>query len=439
MNCRPRVSSAADRHGRPAVLAASLALSLVAACAASGGDDARPARTVPGSHSAVPDAGLPRGVTLRHSTQTWGDGRTARVHVLAVAPDAAAHVTGVHGAHLATAETVREMADRAGAVAAVNGGYFDISTGAGFGGYPGDPLGVYAADGTLLSEAAAGRTALVVGPRGTPPRITRVWTELSLTADDGARRELDGIDRVPGRVLGCGGTGGDVLSSTGRAHPAPLHNRLCVDSSEIVRFTPEWGAASRPGTTGTAEAVLDAEGRVTAVRSPAGGPIPRGGSTMYGIGEGARWLTEHARPGGSVTVETRAQDAAGRSLLAPGVSLFGAGPGLVENGAVSIDPAREGMSQRSLDERAPRTLAGIRADGTLLLVVVDGRTPSSAGATAREAATLAAGIGARSALNLDGGGSSTLVVRGRLENRPMDEGAKRTVERRVATAIAVVG
>ncbi|RVU28485.1 phosphodiester glycosidase family protein [Streptomyces antnestii] len=419
-------------------MAAALALSLIAACTASGGDDAKPAPTSPAPHSAAPAGGLPRGVILRHSTHTWADGRTARVHVLTVAPDAAAHVTGVHGAHLATAETVREMADRVDAVAAVNGGYFDIPTGADHGGYPGDPLGVYATGGTLLSEAAAGRTALVVGPGGTAPRIARVWTTLSLTADDGTLRELDGIDRVPGRILGCGGAGGDVLRSTGRAHPAPLHNRLCVDSSEIVRFTPQWGAASRPGAPGTAEAVLDASGRVTGMRSPAGGPIPRGGSTLYGIGEGARWLTAHARPGGSVTVETRAQDAAGRSLLAPGVSLFGAGPGLVENGTVALDPAREGMSARSLDERAPRTLAGIRADGTLLLVVVDGRTSASVGATLREAATLVAGLGARSALNLDGGGSSTLVVSGRLANRPMDEKAKRSVERRVATAIAVV-
>ncbi|MFE5686674.1 phosphodiester glycosidase family protein [Streptomyces sp. NPDC056512] len=419
--------------------AAALALSLIAACTASGDDDARPVPATPGPHSTAPATGLPRGVTLRHSTHTWGDGRTSRVHVLTVAPDAAAHVTGVHGAHLATAETVREMADRVDAVAAVNGGYFDIPTGADHGGYPGDPLGAYATDGTLLSEAAAGRTALVVGPPGTAPRITRVWTTLSLAADDGARRELDGIDRVPGRILGCGGTGGDVLRSTGRAHPAPVHNQLCVDDSEIVRFTPQWGAASRPGATGTAEAVLDAAGRVTAVRSPGGGPIPRGGSTLYGIGAGARWLTAHARPGGAVTAETRAQDAAGRSLLARGVSLFGAGPELVENGDVAVDPAREGMSGSSLDERAPRTLAGVRADGTLLLVVVDGRTSASAGATLSEAAALVAGLGARSALNLDGGGSSTLVVRGRLENRPMDEEVKGSVERRVATAIAVVG
>jgi exopolysaccharide biosynthesis protein len=90
--------------------------------------------------------------------------------------------------------------------------------------------------------------------------------------------------------------------------------------------------------------------------------------------------------------------------------------------------------------RAPRTVAGVRADGTLLLVVFDGRRPGvSEGVTLPEAAGVLLSLGAVDAMNLDGGGSSTMVVRDRVRNSPSDPG--RTDDRRqrkVSNAIAVV-
>jgi hypothetical protein len=75
--------------------------------------------------------------------------------------------------------------------------------------------------------------------------------------------------------------------------------------------------------------------------------------------------------------------------------------------------------------RHPRTVAGAAADGTrLYLVVIDGRQPGwSDGATLREAAAWLLRLGARDGLNLDGGGSSTMVVAGpdgaaQVVNRP---------------------
>jgi hypothetical protein len=217
-----------------------------------------------------------------------------------------------------------------------------------------------------------------------------------------------------------------------------MHNRLCVDTGEIVRFTPDWGANSPPGKPGSAEAVLDAAGHVTGQRRPAGGPIPPGGSTLYGQGEGAQWLTAHARPGSTVASSTSAADLQGRSVLSEGVSLIGGGPGLVQDGRPDIGLAASGFSSSALTHRDPRTLAGVGEDGTLLLVVVDGRTTTSVGATLGEAASLMVSLGAVSAMNLDGGGSSTAVVAGTVRNRPMSEGENQSTERPVATAVAVV-
>lgn len=84
-------------------------------------------------------------------------------------------------------------------------------------------------------------------------------------------------------------------------------------------------------------------------------------------------------------------------------------------------------------ERHPRTAVGMRADGAVLLVVVDGRRPDhSAGMTLPELIRLLRELGAVDALNLDGGGSTTLVVRGRVANRPSDP-----AERPVTNALVV--
>lgn len=92
--------------------------------------------------------------------------------------------------------------------------------------------------------------------------------------------------------------------------------------------------------------------------------------------------------------------------------------------------------------RHPRTAVGTTARGEVLVLVVDGRNANSRGVTTHELARLMLGLGAVQALNLDGGGSSTLWVRGQGEqgivnhpsdNRRWDGGG----ERRVANALLV--
>ncbi|HVE63756.1 MAG TPA: phosphodiester glycosidase family protein [Mycobacteriales bacterium] len=73
------------------------------------------------------------------------------------------------------------------------------------------------------------------------------------------------------------------------------------------------------------------------------------------------------------------------------------------------------------ERRHPRTASGVTRDGTTLLVTVDGRQPGhSLGLTLAEMTELMVGLGAVEAVNHDGGGSSTFVMRGRVVNRPSD-------------------
>ncbi|MET9656175.1 phosphodiester glycosidase family protein [Streptomyces sp. NPDC006510] len=381
---------------------------------------------------------LPCGVEAEWITRRLADGAPVSLGVVTVSPSARVTVKPVVGDHLATTETVTRTARRERAVAAVNGSYFDTAGSRVFSGYPGDPLGVLAVDGRLLSEAANGRTALILPGPGGRPRIDEVRSGMRLTAPDGAVRELDGVDRVPGRIVGCGGTGGDRPAGTGLPEQRPRHNQLCLDESEIVAFTPDWGAYSPPGAPGSAEAVLDADGRVTELRSPAGGEIPRTGSTLTGVGEGADWLRRHARQGLPVGRRTSVTDSSGRNILAPGASVLGAGPALLRGGRTWINAAANGFTGDTSTERQPRTAVGIKADGTLLLVAFDGRSPTSAGVTLGEAAALLRDLGAADAINLDGGGSTTMVVNGRLRNRPRGAEGAPVRERAVADALAVL-
>jgi exopolysaccharide biosynthesis protein len=74
----------------------------------------------------------------------------------------------------------------------------------------------------------------------------------------------------------------------------------------------------------------------------------------------------------------------------------------------------------------PRTAIGVQADGRVIMVVVDGRQPRySAGLTLLGLAQLMRDLGAVDAMNLDGGGASTMVVKGDVVNRPSD-GHERT-------------
>ena len=95
------------------------------------------------------------------------------------------------------------------------------------------------------------------------------------------------------------------------------------------------------------------------------------------------------------------------------------GPALVENGAVSVSAGEEvGRSMAS----NPRTAIGIKSDGTYLFVVSDGRTADNEGLSLLQLAEFMEQLGAATAYNLDGGGSSTMVFNGNIVNTPTGGG-----------------
>jgi len=82
----------------------------------------------------------------------------------------------------------------------------------------------------------------------------------------------------------------------------------------------------------------------------------------------------------------------------------------------------------------PRTAIGQRADGTIIFVVIDGRQPGSIGATLRQVQDVMLREGAVTAVNLDGGSSTTLWYQGRVVNSPC---CSPNGQRYIATAFVV--
>lgn len=118
---------------------------------------------------------------------------------------------------------------------------------------------------------------------------------------------------------------------------------------------------------------------------------------------------------------------------------LGAHPSLVSAGAMRLEPDRD---TDFYDGRHPRTALGVRADGTVLLVVVDGRTSAGVGMTLADLARHMVNLGAVDAVNLDGGGSTTLWLRDQsingVVNHPSDNGvADHRGERGVSDVLLV--
>lgn len=154
------------------------------------------------------------------------------------------------------------------------------------------------------------------------------------------------------------------------------------------------------------------------------------------IRNGVAYRDEGARDGlafytdGHVEVyDETATDAA--TLVAAGVwNTLSFGPAIVEDGGVvdGIEDAEvdTNFGNHSIQGEQPRTAVGVIDENHLVFVVVDGRSPGySAGVTMSGLAEIMRGLGATTAYNLDGGGSSTMVFDGALVNDPLGTGTER--------------
>ncbi|HUE88162.1 MAG TPA: phosphodiester glycosidase family protein [Vicinamibacterales bacterium] len=299
-------------------------------------------------------------------------------------------------------ETVTSIASRVGAIAAINGGYFRTS-----GDFLGDSTGTLQIDGVVWSEPDRARAAvgIVRGRRASRLIFGHVAWQASIEAGR-AKRTVDGLNRARG-------------------------------PNDLVVFTPEFGPATITDASGIE--VVVRSGRVVDLLDDTGNTtIPSDGFVVSARGEARDWVRRSLRKGTRVRVRTtlRPADPSRSNPWAAAEDILGAGPKLVTAGRVDVTDVREKMIPTFATDLHPRTAIASLADGRALLLVADGRrSPERVGLTLDDLAKLLIELGAVEAINLDGGGSTAMVVRGKLVNFPSDP----TGERPVSDAIVVRG
>lgn len=298
---------------------------------------------------------------------------------------------------LAGKEAVSSIAQRHNAMVAINAGYFVVA-----GPYAGAPVSAYELAGRIVSGST---TQVATGIPGAPLSGNPERTALVVCQPDGERERLE-MDLVRFR--------GSVTTADGeRRDLAGLNRPRTAD--DLVVFTAPIGKSTLTGKDGV-EVALDRDSRVVRMEQGFGNvDIPEGGSVVSATGTRAEWIRAHVKLGETLRVDY----AVARSQESPSCvvrDLVAAGPRLIRAGQVTR--SSEGFLHEK--NRNPRTAIAVTAKGNILFYVVDGRRQNSVGMTVEELAHALLDLGAVEAMNLDGGGSTTMVVAGKVVNAPSD-------------------
>ncbi len=405
-------------------------------------------RTVYGRTGDLPVVRRVRGLAAGVSHQVLRDpsGPFVADVTRVVLADVSSPDTVLGGGRLGVLEPPTTMARRAGAVAAINGDYYLGS---------GRPVHAFAADGRLIqTEQVPGRA---VG-------FTR----------DGLRAPMGG-PTVSISVQNLNPPPSPTATATPTATPPPAPTPTAT-ASPVTPAPTTPPPSTPPPTTPPPTPVItrwnagapsgpDVAGFTTASteRPPFDScfavlePISASGQASDGTIQSNQRVTSSGCSAGDAPAPSAAGQVIAAAPTDPGadlvrglptgsdvrlrtrlgfqgaVDLVGGTPQVVVDGAPAVAGDLDGDGS-AFFQRQPRSAVGVTADGTLLMVVVDGRQPGySAGMTLRELSTFMLSLGAVNAMNLDGGGSSVMWVNGLVVNRPSDG-----FERSVANAVVVL-
>ncbi len=273
-------------------------------------------------------------------------------------------------------EKISEISERTGAYAAINGGFFYEY---------GDPVGMTAIDGKLYMAATGYDPVLIVDDKG--PRFEKIISNIYFSYNN-KKININKLNR----------TGKD---------------------GNIVLYTSEYGSSNRAEIKNTSlrienNVVTDIYENQTEVA------LKEGSQLISFYGKRASLPKEIGIKKGDFLVIEMKPD------FSEGYQAYSCGSMLVSGGKVVV-PDKDRWAGTLLN-RDPRTAIGIKADGRLVFMVVDGRQPGySAGLTGKEMAEYLIQLGVSEAAMLDGGATSQIFVEGRLRNRPSDRGMERPV------------
>jgi exopolysaccharide biosynthesis protein len=297
-------------------------------------------------------------------------------------------------------ETTSSLAQRYNAIAAINGGYFRTT-----GTYRGDSAGLMKVDGKILSEPFGNRAAVGFIRKGNQTEIIfgHISFEAFIETNQKQKLSINGIN-CP-RV-----------------------------ENQIILYTPEFHRTTLTDSNGV-EATVKNDRIVSIANKKGSSRIPENSFVLSAIGTARDWVLKNLKIGTRVRIQTKLIDVDADlkfktrdSKWRIAEDIVGGGPQLIKDGKVAITLEQEKITENFSTTRHPRTAIAKLRDGKVLLVAVDGRQPNhSVGMSLNELADLLLEFGVIEAINLDGGGSTTMVVENKVVNKPSDQAGERPV------------
>lgn len=274
---------------------------------------------------------------------------------------------------LGSTQQVSKMAERSGAVAAINAGFFIIAQG--------KPLGMIVRNGELVSSP-----------------IMRSDMPVFALGMDG--RPLMDFFQFNGEVKAANGTTFALFGVNKLLYN--LENGGLSDTDQLTLYNRNWGQYSRGGNDqlpGAVETVVENNVVTKQVVAGAPLPIPANGYILWGHGKAADFMSKNMPVGSQVKVSYKTTPVFEKIKLSTGSNSF-----LVQQGKVAV-------FQEELKGNNSRTAVASSDNGTLLYLVAVEKSNQSRGLEQNELAKLLVAMGVETSLNLDGGGSTTMVAK----------------------------
>ncbi len=269
---------------------------------------------------------------------------------------------------LASKSTITTLARKNNSLVAINGTYFKPQTGV--------PLGTLMINGKIYTGPIYNRVAMGIFDEGF----------------DMARLELNA----------------QVKSFKGNLKVDNI-NQPRMLSTHVIVYTPEWGSFAPPSPKYGKQIAVE-NGKIVSIGTQTM-PIPHNGYVIVGPDERLSKLyrAKHV----DLDIKTIPNWDNVKHIIS-------GGPYLVKNGEVFVDMTEQKLG--AIGGKNPRTAIGYTQDGNFIMVAVDGREGASVGLTLKELAWFMKSIGCINAMNLDGGGSTVMYVKGRVVNMPKVKG-----------------
>ncbi len=300
-------------------------------------------------------------------------------------------------------EKTSSIAARHGAIAAINAGFFRLDKSI----FAGDAAGVLMIDRKLLSESVNNRIALFISNR--PKRTEVNFAHLNINDSLQIKKkdfQFSGINRQRKE--------NELIEFTPRFHPTTLTDdnglEIIVRNGKVVEINDRKGNSSIPQN----GFVVSASGKMREQILPfvkIGRKIKLNTGTRFEIKDGFPNAESNKTTIRFSTVED----------ITNGV------PQLIKNGKIEITWEQEKTGKAFVETHHPRTAVAKLKDGKFLMVTVDGRSKESGGISLADLALFLLEMGATDAMNLDGGGSTTMFLDGKVVNRPSDKEGERAV------------